>query len=83
MGFERQRGSEQGLGRAAQRGGNAVRIVGMVLKMSQRYAESGRRDGGESAGTRVGRRAGAHPWAASGGHATKNRSKRMGIIPQR
>jgi hypothetical protein len=35
MGFERQRGSEQGLGRAARRGGNAVRIVGMVLKMSE------------------------------------------------
>jgi len=35
MGFERQRGSERGLGRAAKRGGNAARIVGMVLKMSQ------------------------------------------------
>ena len=34
MGFERQRGSERGLGRAAKRGGNAVGIVGMVLKMS-------------------------------------------------
>ena len=35
MGFERQRGSEGGLGRAAKRGGNAARIGGMVLKMSQ------------------------------------------------
>jgi hypothetical protein len=35
MGFEWQRGSEGGLGRAAKRGGDAARIVGMVLKMSQ------------------------------------------------
>jgi len=35
MGFGRQRGSERGLGRAATRGGNAARIVGMVLKTSQ------------------------------------------------
>jgi hypothetical protein len=30
MGFERQRGSEQSLGRAARRGGNAVRMVGIL-----------------------------------------------------
>jgi hypothetical protein len=35
MGFERQRGSEQGLGKAARHGGNAVRVVGMVLKVSE------------------------------------------------
>src|SRR6202167_6738254 len=35
MGFERQRGSEQGLGKAARHGGNAVRVVGMVLKGSE------------------------------------------------
>src|SRR5208337_138611 len=35
MGFERQRGSERGLGRAAKRGGDAARNVGMVWKMSQ------------------------------------------------
>src|SRR6266853_787165 len=35
MGFERQPGSERGLGRAAKRGGNTARVVGMVLKVSQ------------------------------------------------
>jgi len=39
MGFERQRGSEQGLGKAARHGGNAVRIDGMVLKMSESVCE--------------------------------------------
>jgi hypothetical protein len=52
MGFERQRGSERGLGRAAKRGGKAARIVGMVLKMSQsvcgEWPERRRRGGGHT-----------------------------------
>ena len=35
MGFERQRGSEQSLGRAARRCGNAVRMVGVAAEMSK------------------------------------------------
>jgi hypothetical protein len=52
MGFERQRGSEQRLGRAARRSVNAVRIVGMVLKMSAsvcgKWPERRRRGGGHT-----------------------------------
>lgn len=35
MGFERQRGSEQSLGRAARHGGNSVRMVGVAAEMSK------------------------------------------------
>ncbi len=35
MGFERQRGSEQSLGRAARRGESAVGMVGVVAEMSK------------------------------------------------
>ena len=52
MGFEWQRGSERGVGRAAKRGGDAARIVGMVLKMSQsvsgEWAERRWRGGGHT-----------------------------------
>ena len=58
MGFERQRGSEQRLGKAARRGGKVVRIVGMVLKMSESVCgkwperRSARRRAHECAGVR-------------------------------
>src|SRR5216684_3101094 len=35
MGFERQPGSEQSLGSAARRGGNAVRMDGVAAEMSE------------------------------------------------
>jgi len=35
MGFEGQPGSEQSLGRATRRGGNAIRMVGVVAEMSK------------------------------------------------
>src|ERR1035441_1757927 len=35
MGFERQPGSEQSLGRAARRGGNVIRMVGLAAEMSK------------------------------------------------
>jgi hypothetical protein len=36
MGFERQPGSEQSLGRAARRGGNAAGMVGVAAEVSER-----------------------------------------------
>jgi hypothetical protein len=66
MGFERQRGSEQGLGRAARRGGNAVSIVGMVLKMSEsvcgKWPERRWRGGGHTSAPACGSTSRSRQW---------------------
>ena len=66
MGFEPQRGSERGLGRAAKRGGNAARIVGMVLKMSQcvcgEWSERRRRGGGHTSAPACGSTSHGRQW---------------------
>jgi hypothetical protein len=82
MGFQRQPGSEQSLGRAVRRGGNAIGMVGVAGEMSKSACGKLLQGSGEEADTRVRPRAGAHPRVDSSGLAMKNRSKSMLIIPQ-
>src|ERR1700685_1219117 len=69
MGVGRQGGSEQGLGKAARHGGNAVRVVGMVLKVSEsvcgKWPERRWRGGGHTNAPACGSTSLGRHWGAS------------------